>query len=87
MSSDQPMTPLADDTDYLYCPACKIHVACTRIEAGGWEVNCPGCVGECGLCKCYLRSYCFGSREEFPPFPPGRRYPDEAADGDDQGES
>lgn len=54
--------------DYLFCPVCKSHVPCVRVESGGWEVLCPGCTGECGLCKCYLQRFCFGSREQFPPF-------------------
>ncbi len=59
---------LQEHRDYLYCPVCKTHVACHRLESGGWEVQCQGCTGECGLCKCYLKRFCFGSREEFPPF-------------------
>jgi rubrerythrin len=62
--------PFEEETDYLYCPVCKIHVSCRRVESGGWEVECPGCAGECGLCKCYLQQFCFGSREQFPPFKP-----------------
>lgn len=58
--------------DYLFCPVCKIHVPCLRMDTGGWEVQCPGCVGECGLCKCYLQRFCFGSREQFPPFEAAR---------------
>ncbi len=54
--------------DYLFCPVCKTHVPCVRVETGGWEVLCPGCTGECGMCKCFLQRFCFGSREQFPPF-------------------
>jgi rubrerythrin len=61
---------LEEATDYLFCPVCKIHVSCRRVESGGWEVDCPGCAGECGVCKCYLQRFCFGSREQFPPFDP-----------------
>lgn len=57
-----------EDTDYLFCPACRVHVPCRRLEAGGWEVQCPGCVGECIGCMCHLKQFCFGSRQEFPPF-------------------
>lgn len=59
---------LDQGVDYLYCPVCKSHVPCVRVETGGWEVQCPGCAGECGLCQCYLKRFCFGSREQFPPF-------------------
>ncbi len=63
-------TPISmqEGIDYLFCPVCKIHVPCLRIETGGWEVQCPGCIGECGYCKCYLQRFCFGGREQFPPF-------------------
>jgi rubrerythrin len=61
-------TSLEAGVDYLFCPVCKSHVPCVRVETGGWEVQCPGCAGECGLCKCYLQRFCFGSREQFPPF-------------------
>lgn len=60
---------LQEDVDYLFCPICKEHVPCVRTETGYWEVTCPGCTGECGLCKCYLARFCFGRREEFPPLP------------------
>lgn len=59
---------LKRNQDYLWCPVCKIHVPCTRIATGGWEVNCPGCHGECLRCKCYLKRFCFGGRDQFPPF-------------------
>lgn len=58
---------LAENTDYLFCPVCKIHVPCLRVDTGGWEVQCPGCTGECGRCDCHLQRYCFGTREQFPP--------------------
>lgn len=61
---------LEKETDYLYCPVCKTHIACRRVQSGGWEVECPGCSGECGFCKCYMQRFCFGSREQFPPFDP-----------------
>jgi len=60
---------LQENIDYLYCPICNDHVACIRTETGYWEVECPGCTGECGMCKCYLARFCFGKREEFPPLP------------------
>lgn len=63
-----PFTSLKHDVDYLYCPVCKTHIACIRTDVG-WEVCCPGCIGECAMCKCYLSRFCFGRREEFPPFP------------------
>ncbi len=36
---------LIRNQDYLWCPVCQIHVPCTRIPSGGWEVACPGCRG------------------------------------------
>ena len=62
---------LSPNVDYLFCPVCEKHIPCTRNDTGYWEVNCPGCVGECNMCKCYLAKYCFGRREEFPPIPFG----------------
>jgi hypothetical protein len=53
--------------DYLWCPNCRVHVPCARVPSGGWEVQCPGCAGECGICDCHLRRFCFGSRDQFPP--------------------
>ncbi len=61
---------LIRNQDYLWCPVCQIHVPCTRIPSGGWEVACPGCRGECMRCHCYLKRFCFGGRNEFPPFDP-----------------
>lgn len=58
---------LEQNVDYLYCPVCKKHIPCVRVEGGRWEVQCPGCAGECSLCKCYLARFCFGQREDFPP--------------------
>ncbi len=57
-----------DIYDYLFCSICKEHVPCRRIPSGGWEVQCDGCVGECVRCACHLKRFCFGSRDEFPPF-------------------
>lgn len=57
------------DVDYLFCDVCRIHVPCRRLPSGGWEVQCPGCAGECLVCHCNLQRYCFGSRESFPPYP------------------
>lgn len=51
---------LKDDLDYFFCSECRKHVPCVRIEPGVWEVLCPRCVGECGLCSCHLAGYCFG---------------------------
>lgn len=62
-----------EDTDYLFCSVCRIHVPCRRIGSGGWEVLCPGCTGECAFCQCHLKRFCFGSRDQFPPNPPVRR--------------
>ncbi len=56
------------NTDYLYCPICRVHVPCQRVDSGGWEVDCAGCQGECAFCDCYLKRFCFGNRELFPPF-------------------
>ncbi len=67
MNNNSFVEDLQDNIDYLYCPVCKRHVPCLRTETGYWEVTCPGCTGECGLCKCYLARFCFGRREEFPP--------------------
>ncbi|MHB8420052.1 MAG: hypothetical protein ACYDCL_18410 [Myxococcales bacterium] len=66
-----PAGGLKSDTDYLYCPVCKAHVACRRIPSGGWQVQCPGCAGECSGCLCHLVKFCFGSRDQFPPFEGG----------------
>ncbi len=63
-----PAGGLKSDTDYLFCPVCKAHVPCRRIPSGGWQVECPGCAGECASCACHLAKFCFGSREQFPPF-------------------
>lgn len=71
--STSPIENLQENVDYLYCPVCEKHVPCIRTDTGYWEVTCPGCRGECGMCKCYLARYCFGRREEFPPFPSEER--------------
>ncbi len=47
-------------TDYLYCGECGRHVPCISLEPGVWEVQCSRCVGECGLCGCYVAGYCYG---------------------------
>lgn len=62
--------------DYLWCPACKIHVKCLRNDEGWWEVQCPQCVGECGFCRCHLREMCFGMRRDAPPIRAGSVAPD-----------
>lgn len=59
---------LMRNRDYLWCPICQIHVPCARIPSGGWQVDCPGCKGECLRCGCYLKRFCFGGRDQFPPF-------------------
>ena len=46
--------------DYLYCQACERHVPCVRLQAGVWEVQCPRCAGECGLCGCFRIGHCVG---------------------------
>ena len=51
---------LQPDVDYLYCRECGRHVACIRLEAGVWEVQCPRCIGECGLCGCSANGICQG---------------------------
>lgn len=51
---------LQPDVDYLYCRECGRHVASIRLEAGVWEVQCPRCVGECGLCSCAANGICLG---------------------------
>ncbi len=51
---------LREELDYFFCRECRKHVPCLRIEPGVWEVLCPRCVGECGLCSCHLAGYCFG---------------------------
>ena len=51
---------LLPGVDYLYCPECGHHVGCIRLQRGVWEVQCPRCVGECGLCGCSATGACFG---------------------------
>lgn len=64
---DQDDTEPDADCDYLWCPACRIHVPCFRVPSGGWEVRCQGCAGECVICDCHLKRFCFGNRDQFPP--------------------
>ncbi len=51
---------LQPNVDYIYCDRCKIHVRCIPLEPGVWQIECPGCVGECSMCSCHLASHCFG---------------------------
>jgi hypothetical protein len=51
---------LQPNVDYFYCGECGRHVACIRLEPGLWEVQCPRCVGECGLCSCSANGICQG---------------------------
>ncbi len=51
---------LLPGVDYLYCHECGHHVGCTRLQPGVWEVQCPRCVGECGLCDCSTTGTCHG---------------------------
>jgi hypothetical protein len=51
---------LLPGVDYLYCPECGHHVGCIRLQAGVWEIQCPRCVGECGLCGCKATQACRG---------------------------
>ncbi len=51
---------LLPGVDYLYCPECGHHVGCIRLQPGVWEVQCPRCVGECGLCSCSAIGACYG---------------------------
>ncbi len=51
---------LMPGVDYLYCAACGHHVGCIRLQPGVWEVQCPRCVGECGLCGCKSTHTCRG---------------------------
>ncbi len=53
-------TDLQPRMDYIFCDECQEHIPCLRLEPGVWEVQCPRCVGECGLCGCHLVGYCFG---------------------------
>lgn len=59
------MERLVAGVDYLWCPACRKHVRCIRLETGWWEVECPRCTGECGYCKCGLRELCIGVHPEW----------------------
>ncbi len=61
--SDRPLLnpqQLLPGLDYLYCPDCGHHVGCLRLQPGVWEVQCPRCVGECGLCGCKSTGSCQG---------------------------
>ncbi len=51
---------LLPGVDYLYCSECGHHVGCIRLQPGVWEVQCPRCVGECGLCGCKTTHTCRG---------------------------
>lgn len=51
---------LQPGVDYLYCSTCGHHVACIRLQTGVWEVQCPRCVGDCGLCGCDRAGKCLG---------------------------
>ncbi|MGH9524909.1 MAG: hypothetical protein ACRD3E_20480 [Terriglobales bacterium] len=52
---------LLPGVDYLYCAECRQHVGAIRLQAGVWEVQCPRCVGECGLCSCKTTQVCRGT--------------------------
>ena len=67
---------LKRDVDYLFCPSCQKHVPCLRTELGWFEVQCPQCLGECGICKCPLREFCFGVNVGAGPIPPEAVTPD-----------
>lgn len=67
---------LAPGVDYLWCKVCQVHVECIRTASGWWEVQCPQCVGECSLCRCHLREFCFGVREGTPPLKPDAEAPE-----------
>ncbi len=49
---------LQPQMDYLYCAECSRHVPCVRLPGGVWEVQCPRCAGECGLCSCLETGTC-----------------------------
>ena len=51
---------LLPGVDYLYCADCGHHVGAIRLQTGVWEVQCPRCVGECGLCSCKTTRECRG---------------------------
>ena len=51
---------LQPNVDYLYCCECGRHVPSIRLETGIWEVQCPRCIGECGLCSCSAHGICQG---------------------------
>lgn len=58
---------LQPNVDYLFCSECGRHVACIRLEEGVWEVQCPRCVGECGLCSCLVTGSCLGKGQTAAP--------------------
>ncbi len=51
---------LRQGVDYLYCDVCGRHIPCMPLEGDTWEVQCPRCVGECGLCSCRTAKQCLG---------------------------
>jgi hypothetical protein len=51
---------LLPGVDYLYCSDCGHHVGSIRLQPGVWEVQCPQCVGKCGLCDCKTTGTCHG---------------------------
>ncbi len=55
-----PAGTMQPGVDYIYCRECRKHVPCVRLESGVWEVQCPRCVGECGLCSCHSTGVCVG---------------------------
>ncbi len=55
-----PSSAMQPGVDYIYCRECRKHVPCVRLEQGVWEVQCPRCVGECGLCSCRSTGVCVG---------------------------
>ena len=51
---------LLPGVDYLYCAECGHHIGSIRLQPGVWEIQCPRCVGECGLCSCSTTQVCRG---------------------------
>ena len=67
MTTEQSETAQANVTnregvDYLWCDECHKHVPSIRLQPGVWEVQCPRCIGECGLCSCKLKGRCVGGQ-------------------------
>ena len=58
---------LQPHVDYLYCGECGHHVPCIRLEEGVWEVQCPRCVGLCGLCSCLTTGACLSKGQTHAP--------------------